>query len=56
MLFSLAVEDMLLRRHKNVGMWKGLQLNGAYERLVCCDDINLLDENVHTIKKALTLD
>lgn len=56
MLFSVAVEDMLLRRHKNVGMWEGLQLNGAHELLVCCDDINLLGENVHTIKTTQTFD
>jgi len=46
MLLSFAVEDMVLKRHKNVGMWEGLQLNGAHELLVCCGDINLVGENV----------
>ena len=54
-LLSFAVEDMLLKRHNNVGMWEGLQLNGAPE-LVCCDDINLLGENVRTLQTTQTLE
>jgi len=56
MLLSFAVEDMLLRRRKNVGMWEGLQLNGAHELLVCCGDINLLGENVRTVRTTHALD
>jgi len=56
MLFSFAVEDMLLRRHKSVAMWEGLQLNGAHELLVFCGDINVLGENVRTLQTTQTFD
>jgi len=56
MLLSFSVEDMLLRRHKNVGTWEGLQLNGAHELLGCCGDINLLGGNVRTIQTTHSLD
>jgi hypothetical protein len=56
MLLSFAVEDILLRRHKNVEMWEGLQLNGAHELLLCYADINLLGENIRTVQTTQTLD
>jgi hypothetical protein len=52
LLFNFALEYAFRNVHKN---WLGLKLNETHHLLVCTDVINLLEDNINTIKNTETL-
>ena len=48
LLFNFALEYAIKRVQENQDSWK---LNGTLHALVYADEVNILGESVHTIKK-----
>jgi hypothetical protein len=52
MIFNVALEYAIRRVQEKQ---KGLKLNGIHQLLAYADDINIVEENIDTIKKAQKL-
>jgi hypothetical protein len=48
LLFNLAVDSSIRIVHKNL---EGLELNETHKLMVCVDSVNILGEDVNTVRK-----